>query len=73
MTELQDAINWVNMGPTVVGATKHITVLAKAARLVAYPDTKALRKFINSYGIYPYNMGDFVHGIVTALGAPEDE
>ncbi len=38
--DLQAALNWVESGPTVVGA-EHINELAKAARLVANPNYRA--------------------------------
>ncbi len=37
MSDLQDAFDWVDSGPTVVGA-KHINALADAARKYANPD-----------------------------------
>ena len=43
MSDLQDAFDWVDSGPTVVGA-KHINALADAARRVANPDYEAAKQ-----------------------------
>ncbi len=40
MSELQDALDWVDSGPVVVGA-KHIIELAKAARMWLNPNIEA--------------------------------
>ncbi len=68
--EVREAIDLIDAGMGgVVGIYDAKETVLAAARLwvdAAEPDKDALRKFINGYGIYPYDMGKFVDGIVAA-------
>ena len=74
MNKLQDAFDWVDSGPTVVGA-KHITVLLEAARKYANPNYEAGVEVLDPHSRAIYGRVDeLVKEIVDAvLGVTDPE
>ncbi len=74
MNDLQNAFDWVDSGPTVVGA-KHIIALADAARKYANPDYDAFHKALYEWYHSERPMSSDVEKelVAAALGVTENE
>ena len=51
---------------------KALATIMEAARLVADPNKDAVRRFVNGCGIYPFDLSEFVDGVVAAALPPGD-